>query len=127
MCVIFRDIKNRATAHYQCIPKRHIKNYMWLRLSEEVGGGKPSPDLQLLRHMEQAGSAFLRERHPEKSENEFRMGFHGPRHNSQHHMHLHLIVTPFLGSAMSQIKWGTVVYGELLIPITHILNNYKSL
>ena len=27
LCVIFLDIKNKATAHYQCIPKRHIKNY----------------------------------------------------------------------------------------------------
>ena len=27
LCVIFADLKEEATAHYQCIPKRHIKNY----------------------------------------------------------------------------------------------------
>ena len=53
LCVIFRDIKNRATAHYQCIPKRHIKNFTRLRLVEEMNDGSgPSPDLVLLRHME---------------------------------------------------------------------------
>ena len=33
-CVIFRDIKNVATAHYQCVPKRHIKHFTHMRLEE---------------------------------------------------------------------------------------------
>ena len=58
-CVIFRDIKNKATAHYQCIPKRHIKNYSRLVLIEEVDEDgnviKESDDLKLLKHMNTTG------------------------------------------------------------------------
>ena len=33
-CVIFADVKKAATAHFQCIPKRHIMNYTWLELKQ---------------------------------------------------------------------------------------------
>ena len=89
LCVIFRDIKNKATGHYQCIPKRHIKNYTRLRLTSKEGivdgnqGVEESADLQLLRHMERQGKQFLREHHPDKDQlTETRMGFHGPKYNS---------------------------------------------
>ena len=32
-CAIFADLRRNATAHYQCIPLRHIRNYTYLRLS----------------------------------------------------------------------------------------------
>ena len=90
LCVIFKDIKNKATGHYQCIPKRHIKNYTRLRLTSKeetsVDGSKEmveSTDLQLLRHMERQGKQFLSEHHPDKNQlTETRMGFHGPKYNS---------------------------------------------
>ena len=32
-CLIFPDVRqDRCTAHYQCIPKRHIRDYTQLRL-----------------------------------------------------------------------------------------------
>ena len=55
LCVIFRDLRDRAEAHYQCIPKRHIMNYTYLRLEEWRDADDKlelSPDLKLLRHME---------------------------------------------------------------------------
>ena len=34
LCIIFPDIlKNRAQAHYQCVPLRHIRNYQKLKIS----------------------------------------------------------------------------------------------
>ena len=47
-CVVFRDIGNKAEAHYQCIPKRHIKNYTKLDLAEFIdksGVNRQSDDL----------------------------------------------------------------------------------
>ena len=52
-CVIFEDIrKDRCTAHYQCIPTRHIRDYTQLRLSF-INDQYDSrcPDLDLLMHM----------------------------------------------------------------------------
>lgn len=86
-CAIFADIAQNATAHYLCVPKRHIKNFTRLILERTVDGEgntvHDSDDLGLLLHMETKGKQFLQERHSEKNmETEIRMGFHGPRFNS---------------------------------------------
>ena len=75
-CVIIRDKRKRAHAHYQCLPKRHIKNFSWLNM-------KRKEDLALLRHMENMAFKFLIKNHRDKmKEGQFRMGFHGPLANS---------------------------------------------
>ena len=44
LIAIVQDKRPRAEAHYQCIPKRHIKNFTWLKLDQDH-------DIQLLNHM----------------------------------------------------------------------------
>ena len=62
LCVVIKDTKHIATAHYQCIPKRHIRNFTKLVLTESPTG-EQSPDLKLLKHMEAIGKKFLETRH----------------------------------------------------------------
>ena len=70
LCVILRDKRSdRCTAHYQCVPKRHICDFTHLKLKNDdvdygagAGAGADSsddsrrcPDLVLLEHMERVG------------------------------------------------------------------------
>ena len=114
--------------------KRHIKNYTKLNLSETVGKSgsvtERSDDLKLLLHMQRTGRDFLSHHHPEKdSKTEFLLGFHAPGHNSQHHLHMHLIVLPFVGNDPDRVAFARdTVYGELLDSVDQIIQrNTKRL
>ena len=55
--------------------------------------------MQLLQHMEEVGMQFLQENYFEKFEaQKFRIGFHIPEHNSRAHLHMHIVILPFLGT-----------------------------
>ena len=83
--------------------------------------------MALLKHMEQVSLKFLEERHGEQiARNEFRMGFHGPGHNSQHHLHLHLIVPPFFGTDKQKKWYDDVKYGSRLITIDDVIRWHDS-
>lgn len=72
---MFFDKKQRAVAHIQCVPKRHIKDWTCLRPA----------DYELLEHMHKVGLAYLREKYPRKESEgteTYRFGFHSPGHNS---------------------------------------------
>ena len=87
--------------HYQCVPLRHIRDFTWLKIYN-----KDSPDYKLLKHMEQTSIQFIKEKHPGQVElGNLRIGFHSPGHNSQHHLHMHLVIPPFKGSAAEQKKY----------------------
>ena len=64
--MVFRDIKKRATAHYQCVPKRHIRNIAKLDLKividSDNSGQKStqSTDLKLLLQMRRVANAFIK-------------------------------------------------------------------
>ena len=97
---ILRDKREKAEAHYQCIPKRHIKNFTWLKLDQDH-------DVQLLNHMQKIGIAFLKQNHPAKvSKKQYSMGFHKPDKNSQYHLHLHLVVWPLKDPERHQKAYG---------------------
>ena len=83
-CAIFADKKQRAQAHLQCVPKRHIKDFKCLRPTEA--------DIKLVKHMYEVGELYLQKHHPSKVG--YRFGFHRPGHNSQFHLHMHLISLP---------------------------------
>lgn len=95
MCAIFTDKKQRAKAHLQCVPKRHIKDFKCLRPSEA--------DIALVKHMYAVGEAFLKKHHP--SVEGYRLGFHRPGSNSQFHLHMHLISLP-LADPRLEARYG---------------------
>ena len=81
-----------------------------------------SRDLALLRHMEKTGLDLLHSHHPEAmAKNQYRIGFHGPRYNSQHHLHMHLIILPFTGSYIARKVNKKVIYGSHLVPVSEVL------
>ena len=57
---------------------------------------------------------------------EYRMGFHGPGHNSQDHLHLHLIIPPFIGTIERQIYYDKVKYGNRLVSIEDVIRLHDS-
>ena len=98
--IIIKDKKNNAEAHYQCISKRHIKNYKWLKLDKKL-------DLDLLNHMDSTGNEFLKKNHADKVETgQFRVGFHKPMYVTQFHLHLHLIILPLKHPDRHAITYG---------------------
>ena len=130
-CVIFADKrKDRVTEHYQCVPKRHIRDFTQLRLELEDSkdaqneeSGQKTADMSLLEHMAQVGLRFLQERHSDKvAQKQFRIGFHAPGHNSQDHLHLHLIITPILGNQRTHKKYARK-YGTGLTPVKEVIKN----
>jgi len=84
-CVIFCDRSPKAFGHLQCVPKRHIKDWTYLKPLES--------DISLLEHMYNVGREFLIKNYP-SPDNQYRLGFHSPGHNSQFHLHMHLISFP---------------------------------
>ena len=57
----------------------------------------------------------------------FRMGFHGPGHNSQHHLHMHLVLPPFLGEGDFKKFNDEVRYGSRLISIEEVCRKSNEL
>ena len=108
-CMVFADkCQTRAAGHYQCIPRRHIMNLTHLKLGNEDRDEEPTADYALMKHMEAVGLQFLSLYHTEEVDNgAFRIGFHPPGRNSQHHLHLHLIVEPIATEHLEQVHYGT--------------------
>ncbi|TPP55947.1 hypothetical protein FGIG_07229 [Fasciola gigantica] len=77
--IIIDDHRPRAEFHFQCIPRRHIKNITCLTLE----------DRPLLLDMGSRAREFLDSARLEVSE--FEVGFHRPPYNSVRHLHLHII------------------------------------
>lgn len=108
--VIFFDKKQRARAHLQCVPKRHIKDWTHLRPS----------DAALLSHMHEVGKAYLEANFPPHAEG-LRFGFHSPGQNSQYHLHMHCLALPLhrerdekrFGAGGGLVKYDYVL-GKLL-------------
>ena len=88
-CVIVTDLKSlderkrTAKAHFQCIPKRHIRDILHLKASDE----------KLIKHMEYVSMRFMCSRFPD-NEDGYRQGFHKPPFNTKFHLHMHCIVLP---------------------------------
>ncbi|KAF5396432.1 Histidine triad nucleotide-binding 4 isoform 2 [Paragonimus heterotremus] len=77
--LLFKDICPMAPHHYQCIPKRHIKNINQLNRS----------NIPLLMEMKNCAIEYLKT--AEVDIGDFLLGFHKPPFNSVHHLHLHVI------------------------------------
>jgi diadenosine tetraphosphate (Ap4A) HIT family hydrolase len=80
--VIFADKKQRARAHLQCVPKRHIKDWTCLQVQ----------DIPLLTHMHEVALTYVNEKYP--GADGFVFGFHSPGSNSKFHLHMHCVVLP---------------------------------
>ena len=97
-CVVFEDRKPRGKAHYQLVPRRHIRDIMNLRPRRGKDGkvkenkNDPMADLKLIQYMVKTGVNFMKERLG--SSDGFIVGFHRPPGNSIYHLHLHLIELP---------------------------------
>ncbi|KAA3672907.1 uncharacterized protein DEA37_0000929 [Paragonimus westermani] len=77
--LLFNDICPMAPHHYQCIPKRHIRNINHLNKS----------NIPLLMEMKSCAIEYLQM--AKVNIGEFLLGFHKPPFNSVHHLHLHVI------------------------------------
>ena len=69
-----------------------------------VNEDDPSADLKLVKYMVEKGMDFMENQFPNNPEG-YRIGFHKPPHNSQYHLHLHLIVLP-LKDPKHEITYG---------------------
>ena len=73
--------------------------------------------------MQSAGLEFLTKHHNRRvKEGKIRMGFHRPRHNSQFHLHLHLIVGDLLTERHEKI-YGM---GTGLVSVERVFELYKE-
>ena len=83
-----------------------------------------SDDEKLLRHMERVSLEFLKD---QLSSNEScRIGFHASGHNSQDHLHMHLVVPPFKGTAVEQRNLDEVKYGSRLVSIDEVIRRHQD-
>ncbi|CAH8487052.1 unnamed protein product [Schistosoma turkestanicum] len=78
--VIFDDHLPKAQYHFQCVPKKHIKNAKSLTYE----------DIPLVVNMINCGRNYLTKQLQLDPE-EFLFGFHWPPFNSVHHLHMHII------------------------------------
>ena len=52
-------------------------------------------DIELLEHMMKVSMKFMQEKFPDNEEG-YTMGFHKPPSNSKFHLHMHIVVLPFV-------------------------------
>ena len=83
--------------------------------------------MALIMHMKKVGEEFLKSKCQSESIdiNETRMGFHAPGHNSQDHLHLHLVIPPFKGSKTKRKKYDNK-YGSGLVTIENVILRHRS-
>ncbi|KAH8860135.1 Histidine triad nucleotide-binding protein isoform 2 [Schistosoma japonicum] len=77
--VIFDDHLPKAQYHFQCVPKRHIKNAKHLTYE----------DIPLVVDMINYGRSFVNQL--QLNPEDFLFGFHWPPFNSVHHLHMHIL------------------------------------
>eukprot|EP00347_Sterkiella_histriomuscorum_P007517 403348617 len=111
---IFADKKSCGQAHLQCVPIRHIKDISYLQPNQT--------DIDLLEYMLEKATEYLKLHYhikqnnniPSKHDQNIRpafqpgyvFGFHKPGHNSQFHLHMHMIVLPLLDSSFEKRYYG---------------------
>ncbi|CAL8095250.1 unnamed protein product [Calicophoron daubneyi] len=109
--MLFKDIRPKAKYHYQCIPKRHIKNINHLT----------SLDVNLLTDMKACAVEFLSQEN--QSPDDFRFGFHRPPFNSVQHLHMHI-----LGPEHSVNQWNPMFnpFWKVFIPFDTVIARVET-
>ncbi|KAK4468975.1 hypothetical protein MN116_000111, partial [Schistosoma mekongi] len=77
--IIFDDCSPKAQYHFQCVPKRHIKDAKHLTYEE----------IPLVVDMINYGRSFVNQLQLDPEN--FLFGFHWPPFNSVHHLHMHIL------------------------------------
>ncbi|CAH8522756.1 Histidine triad nucleotide-binding protein 3 [Schistosoma haematobium] len=78
--VIFHDHLPKAQYHFQCVPKKHIRNAKYLT----------HEDIPLVMDMMTCGKNYLTSQ-LKLDPDDFLFGFHWPPFNSVHHLHMHIL------------------------------------
>ncbi|KAI9183277.1 hypothetical protein H9P43_004194 [Blastocladiella emersonii ATCC 22665] len=111
---IFHDRSPSAVFHLQAVPRAHIKNINALDASH----------LPLLRNLESHARAVLAQPSFQaefKPNSKIYLGFHIPPLNSVHHLHMHVLVTPF--KFTRKFKYTTDVW---LMPLAKLVARLEA-
>ncbi|TPP57861.1 Histidine triad nucleotide-binding protein 3 [Fasciola gigantica] len=108
--VLFRDRYPNARFHFQCVPKRHIKNLNNLT----------SSDVPLLLQLKSCATEFVQ--NTLGSVENFLFGFHRPPFNTVQHLHMHVI------GPVNEMPYHIAFDPRLFIfiPVDKVIKKYRT-